>query len=267
MSASRTPDLGVVWWTKGTVEDDVAGRVSRLNLLTCELRADVNRAMTLMPRTPENWERTAELVRRAQVLEQQFIDWEANLPAEWHFKTIAWADGIQDSDLAYSEVYPGKVDVYSDVFIATTWNMARVARLLLSGIIIRCAAWTCAPVDYRTTPDYAQASRLGIEMINNIVASVPYHLGWRGFRSHSGDEFKMSDIAGFPCGDNDLANGKTLGGYFMIWPLFTASCSDFITDAQRRFIVGRMKHMCDYMGLQGSGAIHPVCSSEFPYHD
>lgn len=260
MSASKAPDLGAQWWTRGAVRDDVAHEVSRLNLLTCELRADVNQAMTVMPRTQENFDRTLELIRRAQELEQGFLDWEASLSDEWRCKTVAWADTIPDSDLSISEVYSGKVDMFQDLFVASQWNMARVARLILAGIIIRCAAWICAPVDYRTTSHYAQASRLGIEMINDIVASIPYHLGWRGFKANSEDRPTTGNISSFVCGQDDIGTGKSLGAYFLIWPVFTSIVSDFATDAQRKYIIGRMRYMTEAMGINGAGVLTEVCS-------
>lgn len=260
MSGSKSPDIGIDWWTRGAaIKNDISNHVLKLNLQTCELRADVNRAMTLMPRITENFSKVFELIRRAQDLEQAFQDWEASVPDEWRFKPAAWADAIPDSDLSISEVYPGNIDVYSDLFIASQWNMARVSRLFLSGIIIRCAAWICAPVDYRTTPDYAQASRLGIDMINDIIASIPYHLGWRGFRSESTTELRIRDVSTFACGDTNFGSGKTLGAFFIIWPIFTAACSDFTTDAQRKYIHARMKHMTDVMGLNGAAVLTHVC--------
>lgn len=259
MSASKAPDLGAEWWTGGAAGDDIAAHeASRLHLLTCELRADVNQALTLMSRTPENFDMTLELIRRAQEIEQGFLDWEASLPDVWRFKTVAWADTIPDSDLSISEVYPGKVDKFSDLFVASQWNMARVARLILSGIIIRCAASICAPVDYRTTSHYAQASRVGMEMINDIVASIPYHLGWRDFRNHSEDNPTTGNISSFVCGQDEIGAGKPLGAYFLIWPVFTSIVSDFATDAQRKYIIGRMKYMTDIMGINGAAVLTQV---------
>jgi hypothetical protein len=251
--------LGAEWWSRGAVRYDVAHEVSRLNLLTCELRADVNQAMTVMPRTQENNDKTFELIRRAQELEQGFLDWEASLSDEWRCKTVAWADSIPDSDLSISEVYPGKVDIFPDLFIASQWNIARVSRLILAGIIIRCAAWICAPVDYRTTSYYAQASRLGIDLINDIVASIPYHLGWRGFTGSSEERLTTGNISSFVCGQDDIGTGKSLGAYFLIWPVFTSIVSDFATDAQRKYIIGRMNYMTDIMGINGAGVLTHVC--------
>jgi hypothetical protein len=259
MSGSKSPDIGIDWWTRGAaIKNDISNNVLRLNLQTCELRADVNRAMTLIPRITENFSKVIELIRRAQELEQAFQDWEASVPDEWRVKPVAWAEAIPDSDLSISEVYPGKIEIYTDLFIASQWNLARVSRLFLSGIIIRCAAWICAPVDYRTTPDYAQASRLGIDMINDIIASIPYHLGWRGFRSESTTELRTRDVSAFACGDTSFENGKTLGAFFIVWPIFTAACSDFTTDAQRKYILARMNYMTDVMGLNGAAVLTHV---------
>jgi hypothetical protein len=239
------------------VKDIVQATAIKLNVLVTELRADTNRAMTLIPRTPENFSKILELLRRAQELEQGYLDWIDNHTEMWHYKTIAWVDAILGSDLSSSEVYPGRVDMYSDLNIAGMWNNVRVARLFLAGIVIRCAAWIVSPIDYRTTPEYASASRLGTEMINDMIASIPFHLGWSDGQGR--DNFRTGGMSGFACGEDHNSAGKALGAYFLAWPLFTINCSDFTTDAQRRWVIGRLKYMSEIMGLNQASVLSHVC--------
>jgi hypothetical protein len=103
-------------------------------------------------------------------------------------------------------------------------------------------------------------------MINDIIASIPYHLGWRGFRDESVTESRTSEVSSFICGDNGLANGKMLGAFFIIWPIFTATCSDFTTDAQRKYIIARMNYMTDVMGFNGAGVLTHVCTFPVSNH-
>jgi hypothetical protein len=48
-----------------------------------------------------------------------------------------------------------------------------VCRLILDSIIIRCTAWVCSLLDYRTTAEYETARRICKMTIGNIVA-MPY---------------------------------------------------------------------------------------------
>jgi len=161
-----------------------------------------------------------------------------------------------------AEVYPGRVDMYDDLFIANTWNHARVSRLFISGLIVRCAAWVCHPVDYRTTPEYATCARLGVDMVVDILASIPYHLGWR-LDQHGA--LQAGDLSGFDSGTDDFTSPRALGGFFVIWPLFCCSSSDYTTDAQRTWIRGRMNLIADVMGLNQAKVIAAVSSNHLTY--
>jgi hypothetical protein len=250
MSILKAPECGAQWWTTGVEGEDDLEKVMKLNLQTCELLAEVNQAMIVTPRTQEDFEKTLKLVGRAQELEKSFLTWEATLSHEWRYNTVAWADSIPDCDISVSEVYPGKIDIFPDLLVAFYYNMARVSRLFLAGFIIHCVVciYATGDSDYRTTPDYIEASRLSIEMINDIVASIPYHLGWRAAHSKEfGDQ-------------GDDGKGKSLGAYFLIWPLFSTLISDFTTDAQRNFIIGRMRYMTEEMGLNAAEMLTKVCS-------
>lgn len=254
MGASKSPDLGVDWWIARDPKNSGNGNITELILRVTELRADVNRAMMLMPRTPENATKIQDLMNRAEVIEAGFQEWLANIPEDMAYKTVAWMDAVPGQDPSQSEIFPGKVDMYTDLTMGAQWNMYRVSRLFLSGIVIRCAAWQCAPVDYRTTPEYASASRLGVDMINDMVASIPFHLGWIG---ESG-QFRTDAHTGFACGEDGNGTAKVLGAYLMVWPLFTALCSDFTTDAQRKYITGRLNFMADSLGLSQAAVLSNV---------
>lgn len=155
-----------------------------------------------------------------------------------------------------AEVFPGKVDMYSDVSIAHMWNQLRVARFFASGAIVRCAAWISSPVDYRTTPEYAQAVRLCADLVTDIIASTPYHLGWRV--GHGG-VLKSGDFASFMSGDSGVTSAKAIGGFFMMWPLFAISNTDFISDSQRAWAKGRLMYVSETLGLNHAKVLSNVC--------
>jgi hypothetical protein len=258
MSSSRPPEMGTDWWITDAPKDEIAQNVTRLNLRTAELRAEVNNVMTTTPHNAENLEKVLAVMRKVQAIDKEHEDWAKYLPEEWKPKTVGWLDSIGNTDLTDAPIYPGKIDVYTDVWQACVWNLWRVSRLLVAGLIIRCVAWISAPVDYRTTPEYAKAARVGFEMISDIIAAIPFHLGWT-YNEDMG-QVVPGDLSGFACGEN-LSNGRALGGFFTIWPLFSANCSDFATDAQRKWITGRMRFIADSMGINQSAVLSSVCST------
>lgn len=224
--------------------DDMDDIVHRLAMQVVELRHDINGLMTLAARSPENTNLVLDAMRRAHDLDQGFLNWMDQLPEFWRVKVVAWADSVSGEDLLKSEVYPGKILAYSDIWIAGVWGMVRAARLFISGSIVRCTAWLRSPADYRTTPEYAWAARLGVDMVNDTVASTAYHLGWT-----ANEEFVSGNSQEAP---------RTLGAYVWIWPLFSVYCSDFTTDAQRIWAKGRLDYMTDVMGINQAGTLSGV---------
>ncbi|KAK0724767.1 hypothetical protein B0H67DRAFT_598256 [Lasiosphaeris hirsuta] len=245
LSSGKAPVMGVDWWLHEAVFDKHAAACQRLNLLTSELRAEVTRVMTTAARTLENVDVILALLRRAHQLDQELADWMQALPEHWHPKTLYWQGDVADGNYLKAEAFPGRVDIYNDLWISSVWNLARTARLILMSIAVRCAAWACSPVDYRTTPEYATAAQIAADNITDILASAPYHLGWHTKRRHL---FNSSDLSGFACGEDEGIKG--LAGYFLTWPLACVMSQDYLTDAQRQWVKGRLKYIGDELGVR-----------------
>jgi hypothetical protein len=262
MSHSKPPQASVEWWIPGqdVTKDGPGITVTRIMLRLTESRYEVNTLLAASPRTAENFERVLQIMKRCQAMDHEFVAWEETLPEEWRYKTVAWVDHVPGGDLLKAEVCPGRVDIYSDLLIAHVWNQARVSRLFLVGLIIRCAAWVGYPVDYRTMPEYTYCSRVGADMVVDILASIPYHLGWR---IDENGALKPGDLSGFASGTDNVTSSKALGGFYCIWPLLGVTSSDYATDNQRSWIRGRMNLIADVMGLNqarviGSVSLHHV---------
>jgi hypothetical protein len=198
-----------------------------------------------------------DLIRRAHVVDGELIIWMRSLPEQYQYKTVTWEDKVPNGDYAKAEVFPGRVDVYQDFWTASVWNMARVSRLALHSTIVRCAAWVCSPVDYRTTPHYAAAARDCVEIITDVIASVPYHLGWHLKRRDL--LLHRPDISSFACGEEESQKG--LAGYFLTWPLTCIQGQDYTTDAQRAWIIGRLRYIGDELGIKYAHMLAEVSST------
>ncbi|CZR57607.1 related to negative acting factor [Phialocephala subalpina] len=245
LSGSKAPLLGVDWWLGDQKPDDAGSFVTRLNLRIAELRYEINAALSTFPRTPEYFQEVINLMKRAQAMEQEYLEWEVKVPQQWRSQTVAWVDQIPGGDITKAEVCPGKVDMFPDLWTAHLWNSARVARLFISGVIVRCAAWVCSPVDYRTTPEYAQAVRLCGDLVTDMIASVPFFLGWR---VGQGGNLKNGEFSGFESW-GESGPPKAIGGFFVIWALFSISNTDFVSDSQRAWSKGRLMYISETLGL------------------
>ena len=188
-------------------------------------------------------------MRRVQAMDVEFQNWQKALPDEWLPKTVAWVDDVPGGDLLKADVFPGRVDLYSDISIGNVWQRARTCRLFIIGLIIRCIAWVGYPVDYRTTPEYAYCSQIGVTLMGDLIAAIPFFLGWH---IDEAGNLKAGDIdedtGTFP-NDDHVASPKALGGFYCIWPLLCVTSADYATDSQRTWVKGRMALIADVMGL------------------
>lgn len=256
MAGSKAPELGSEWWITDAMKDNAAQEVTSLNLRTTELRAKINGVLIRSTRSPESRSQILKLMQQARNMVTEFDAWADSIPDLWKIRTVAWMPTVAENELETAAVYPGRVDFFDDIWVASVWNVARVSRLFLSGIIVRCAAWVCAPNDYRTTPEYAREARFSANIVEDIIATVPYHLGWK-VDDHDA-LMSRPNMSGFACGDDNEVGGKGLSAHFLVWPLFSAACSDFTTDVQRRWIMGRLRHIAGTMGINQADVLSHV---------
>ncbi|KAI1814142.1 hypothetical protein GGS20DRAFT_598426 [Poronia punctata] len=243
LTAAKAPAMDVGWWLEDTVFSKTALAVQGLMIKASEIRAHVTQVMNYLPRTPENAELMLDIIRRAQAVDQEAAAWQQNVPESWHYKTVAWEENLQHGDYAKAEAFPGRVDVYKDIWMASVTNSCRAVRLILHSMIVRCAAWVCWPVDYRTTPEYATAASVSRDAITDIIASIPYQLGWHLKGNHGHTNF-----GNFICGEEDSPKG--LAGYLATWHLTCVNSQDFATDAQRAWVVGRLRSIGNDLGVR-----------------
>lgn len=210
--------------------------------------------------SPEFAERVRGLLNKIQEIDHGIARWLVSLPEEARFKTICWvweedtglAEGATYAEL---EVFPGPVDVYPDFVTARALNLARVARLLLGVQSIRLIAFLCSPVDYRTSPDYKAVKRICEGTVSDIIASVPYHLGWHIQHRKSLD----SGTSGFACGDDGPF--KALPAYFLIWSLICVKNHDITSEQQRAWVKGRLRVIADQVGVKYAQTLNDVSFS------
>lgn len=252
---SKSLDLPVEWWTSLSLSG--MHGCNETNLKVVDLRAQVEAVISTAQRTPPNFEKVLEMMHRAEALENEYVKWIASLPQHWLFKTVAWNDIMSEEELAQSNCFSGKVDMYAGMWMANSWNMSRACRLLLSQITIRCTAWVCAPRDYRTTPEYRKAARLCEELIGDIIASVPSFLG--GLPRNETTEGIDAGYA-FPCGEDTGTAGKGISGLFLLWPLIAAATSDFATEAQRKWMITKLRFVGDSIGINQGAVYSGVCA-------
>ncbi|CAG8979510.1 hypothetical protein HYALB_00004962 [Hymenoscyphus albidus] len=244
---SREVADGEEWWMSVPANDPISHQFASLNIRVAKLRADNDRITS--NRSREDAGDVIALLKRAQDLEKEYAEWFAGLTGEWAFRTVSWMDH-HEIDLANSVVHPGKIDSYSQMYMAYHHNIGRSSRLFIWTTIFRCVAWLCGEDNYKLTEEYATGSQVCHRLIEDIVASVPFIFGW-----NKETVTAMRDPSCFACGTPDAVQVKSLWGIFVMWPMFAAAVSDFAMPSERIFLRGRLKYIAENMGIYQAAII------------
>lgn len=262
LSSGTSSVMGVNWWLPESVAaDSIGARYQRFALEVSDLRAEVTRLMATLSRNDQGLELMLEMLRRVQDLDLQMANFLHALPPEYQFTPLYWEDGAPapadgDADVRHAPIYPGRVDAYSDLIVASIWNATRATRIILMSLLIRVAAWICSPADFRSTPEYATAVRTCKANIADIISAVPYMLSM-----HQKDVQRPSAPApgGFACGTDEQS--KMLGGLMVAWPLSTVRTCDYTMDEQREWAIGRLNFIASELGIKYASSLAAVSVS------
>ncbi|KAJ6780895.1 hypothetical protein PWT90_05555 [Aphanocladium album] len=244
-SSGQPAQRGVDFWIKDAIKDSYATDLQRITLQVSELKTEANKLLVSLHRSPENIEIIMQVIRKCQIKDHELLQWTKNIPENYQPKPVTWINDVPGGDYSKAEVFPGRVDAFQDLWVATIWISMRCARLVLASIIVRSAAWVCSPVDYRTTPEYATCANTCAGVITDLCAAIPYQLGW--FKSRQ-ELLQRSDLTGYCCGDDGVAKG--LSGYFVTWPLSCIITQDYSTASQRQWAKGRLGHIASDLGVR-----------------
>jgi len=246
ITSGQPPPMGADWWIADAQRDESSTLVQRFAIKAAEIRAEVARVMSTMQRTSTSTQIMMTIIRKCQKLDLDIQSWMQTRSEDWQCKTVAWEASIpSNGDYTKLDVFPGRIDVFGDLYIASVWSLARTTRMLMATTIMRCAAWVVAPVDYRTTSEYATSSRICIEMVTDIIASIPFHFGLQQRRPSLIND---SNRSSFACGNG--MSTSCLAGYMAVWPLGHIYHSDFATDNQVAWVGGRLKYIGDVLGVK-----------------
>ncbi|PHH86991.1 hypothetical protein CDD83_9461 [Cordyceps sp. RAO-2017] len=246
LSTGKAPNLGVEWWVDDHASHEFSSEYQLLSSRTGQLKNEVNTLLGNLTRTEERTQLMNETMRKCRVLDREIVDWLGGLPEKFHYRTAAWEDYNPKRDYAAADAFPGRIDLYGDLWVVNMWNVMRCMRIVLASLVIRLTAWIISPADYRTTREYAAISRTCSEAIADIIASVPYQLGW--FTKRKELLGVQPQLSGYACGEDDT--DKSLTGFFAIWPLVCVQNQDYLTDLQRLWVKGRLKCIGNQLGVR-----------------
>lgn len=229
----------VEWWGQHMVTNEAGHIALVLNMKTTLIRAEADRLLTSGPKTADKVAKALDLLHRAREIVLELGKWLQNCPATYPKSVSGFADEVPDDALETATAFPGLLYTFPNVLIAAKHLNTNASRIMLSGIMVRCIEWICAPSDHTDTDDYKEAMAIGREEVANVVATVPYFCSWTG---------DAATTPYFPCGAP--TSPKSYSAITVLYPLLCTGLSCFVTREQRRWLCGRLRFIAETMGIK-----------------
>ena len=200
--------------------------------------------LLVLERNEKTIRKVNDLLQSAYDLQHELFEWDLNMPPQFSCKTLFHSSGPfppatkNESSFAEealeSDVWrPGPIHIYEDLQIASIRNNNRVSQLLCSSVVIDSLKWL-DPEGYAGDRRYKAAAYRVRYLVDDVVASVPFHLGYR--LSDSSSDLSPDE----PNGPRRKAASAT-GAYFVLYPLYVSSQLDEVPELQRRWITAKLE--------------------------
>ncbi|KAL3465919.1 hypothetical protein BJX64DRAFT_284853 [Aspergillus heterothallicus] len=188
-----------------------------------------------------------EILRVALNLDAELTAIAAAVPMTWHYQTVSVPRVEDGLPIPFTPAIWGDCyHVYSNINICSVWNNHRSARLMIHELIIntvkvleRDPLYAFLVGEYRSLR--AQSQHVSRQLVADIIASVPFHLGAGVDNGHDG-------TISTPLG-NIEDKVSSASGMALVWPLLIAANSGFASRELRRWIVAVLEKVGHSMGL------------------
>ena len=208
-----------------TGEEIVASVLSGIIVRFCNLRGSMD--------SMRDYRHSADIVLSALDIDAELESWAADCPDMYMYETVTLQTR---SESVFSDNY----HVYCNIWIATVWNHYRSIRILLNELVIeqlghlkQCSE---ALPDFRGEhPSMFYERQIVVcrssllQLTQEICASVPF------FLSH---------------GVQGDCPPKAAGGNLLLWSLYTAGCTDVVSNVMRTWVIGNLESITETMGIQ-----------------
>jgi hypothetical protein len=195
----------------------------------CALRAKINRNLADDP---------PSLVEKCLSLDSELQSRVQNLPECWCYKTMTTTDTSDD-------IWKNKFHIYSDMFIASSWNGYRTLRMLIHALILLQITGMMKSMPNLMTPSlHAQlkeSAQTIADLADDVCASAPYLLGH--VDTQNGKVKALAD------------SQKAIGGYFLLWPLFVVGRTDFRDRGWKVWAIQQLQRIGHNMGVKQGTAM------------
>jgi len=212
---------------------------------------------------------SGDIIDGAMKFDAEILEIFENVPPEWLYETVYDAGGSKC-------IYDGVYNIYYDYWIAQIWNSMRTVRMMLHEVILQqlFIGLSTSPLIFANLPYTTQfhlSTSAITKMRDDILRSVPQHIGYVTrnpyFFNSSYNQNPSTTSTTFddpfstlypstpltsspPVTLTPPSNPSTIGGYFLLWPLFVCGRVRINTPQTFQFIVHHLDYISSVMGIQ-----------------
>ncbi|KAI1618997.1 hypothetical protein EDD37DRAFT_294274 [Exophiala viscosa] len=183
---------------------------------------------------PEATANVRRLLSAARSLLSSFEDWPSRIPDDWQPRTMNHQ--IDASELSSLDIYPGRIDVYPDLYVAAVWNTYRTTLLRLCDVIAQCGQYLeTDAMPFGETAEYQVLRTIASKTAEDICSSVACHINNDWMQRIAATSFQRSP--------------KALGGLHLTWPLYAGSVLSIVPDVHRGWMRRKLRSIGVAFGL------------------
>ena len=204
-----------------------------------------------------------QLLARCHETDTALVSWSQSVPESWKYNSMQVPPNLHPHYNIF-QTYPGRIDTYSDVAVAREWNFYRSARILVQTIVLGCLTQVIENSEFDPSAKAAMAAESAAattimhDMVNEICASVPYHLGCalpindylspNHSRSNEPNPHPLLPILSPQKSPNTAPDNRGL--FFVLWPLLVAQATHTTPAPQAQWIKGLIFDVARRVGLE-----------------
>lgn len=177
----------------------------------------------------------------ALAIELAFTRWDSNQDASWKANEVGYITrmGAEASPCPFA--WPGPVQAYLDMYVAAVMNTYRKTHLMLLDILIRLTFRIGGSVQTDTVTRWEQQACI---LINDIIASIPYHL------TSNLHDYQRAILS--PSSSPGI--GRSVGGLLLLHPLYVLSTCSVVPPHIHTYARKCLAWIGQYMGI-GQGTL------------
>lgn len=180
------------------------------------------------------------LMNEAIALDQAFANWQETRSRDFRPWTVSSVSQPQAESKLEVGYWPGRVDMYFDLYVAGVWNTARMARVLLLDLILKLS--NALNDNHNYSHEHQDALRgNALHLVEDIISSMPFSLA-EDLQVFLQDRAKENTVA-------KMQPGIPVGGLLLMHPVYIVSRLSIVPEKMREYMRDCLEWIATNMGI------------------